>query len=44
MSIESGVPDLEKQVKESDQDGEEIEIEDKSNQILEKILKIHWEI
>ena len=30
MSIESGVPDLENQTKESDQDGEEVEIEDKS--------------
>ena len=31
MSIESGIPDLENQAKESDQDGEEIEIEDKSS-------------
>ncbi len=31
MSVESGIPDLENQAKESDQDGEEIEIEDKSS-------------
>ena len=30
MSIDSGVPDLEEKVKESDQDVEEVEIEDKS--------------
>ena len=31
MSIESGIPDLENQTKESDQDGKEVEVEDKSN-------------
>ena len=36
MSIESGTPDLEKQAKESDKDGEEIEIEDKSKQDFRK--------
>ena len=30
MSIESGTPDLENQTNESDQDGQEIEIEDKT--------------
>ena len=36
MSIESGIPDLENQTKESDQDGEEIEIEDKTSTDLRK--------
>ena len=40
MSIESGVPDLEQQVSQSDKDGEEIEIEDKSQSDFRKILKI----
>ena len=36
MSIESGVPDLENEASESDQDGEEIEIEDNSKSDLKK--------
>ncbi len=36
MSIESGIPDLENQTMESDQDGEEIEIEDKTSTDLRK--------
>ena len=36
MSIESGVPDIENETSESDQDLEEIEIEDKSNSDLKK--------
>ncbi len=39
MSIESGLPDLENQAKESDNDGEEIEIEDKSNSDFRKNVK-----
>ena len=39
MSIESGIPDLENQTKESDQDGEEIQIEDKSNTDFRKNIK-----
>ncbi len=39
MSIDSGVPDLEDQAKESDQDGEEIEIEDKSKSDYKKNIK-----
>ena len=39
MSIESGVPDLDNQTKESDQDVEEIEVEDKSKSELKKKLK-----
>ncbi len=39
MSIESGIPDLENQAKESDQDVEEIEIEDKSKSDLRKKIK-----
>ncbi len=39
MSIESGIPDLENQAKESDQDGEEIEIEDKSKSEFRKKVK-----
>ena len=39
MSIESGMPDLENQTKESDQDGEEIEIEDQSSTELRKNVK-----
>ena len=39
MSIESGVPDLENQATESDQEGEEIEIEDKSKSDLKRHLK-----
>ena len=39
MSIESGVPDLENQASETDQDGEEIEIEDKSKSELRKNIK-----
>ena len=36
MSIESGIPDLENQTKESDQDVEDIQIEDKSNPDFKK--------
>jgi len=36
MSIESGVPDLDNDASESDQDGEEIEIEDKSKSDLRR--------
>ena len=39
MSIESGVPDLENEASESDQDGEEIEIEDKSQSDLKKNIR-----
>ena len=39
MSIESGMPDLENQSSESDQDVEEIEIKDKSNSDLRKNIK-----
>ena len=39
MSIDSGVPDLEDQSKESDQDGEEIEVEDKSKSDYRKNIK-----
>ena len=39
MSIESGVPNLENQSSESDQDGEEIEIEDKSKSDLRKNIR-----
>ncbi len=39
MSIESGVPDLEQQTKESDQDGEEIQIEDNSKKDFRKNIK-----
>ncbi len=39
MSIESGIPDLENQTKESDQDGDEIEIEDKSNTDFRKNIR-----
>ncbi len=36
MSVESGIPDLENQSNESDQDGEEIEIEERSKSDLRK--------
>ncbi len=39
MSIESGAPDLESQTKESDQEGEEINIEDQSKTDLRKNIK-----
>jgi len=39
MSIESGIPDLENEASESDQDGEEIEIEDDSKSDLKKKVK-----
>ena len=39
MSIESGVPDLEQQTKDSDQDSEEIEIEDSSETDIRKRKK-----
>ena len=39
MSIESGIPDLENQTKESDQDGKEVEVEDKSNTDFRKNIK-----
>jgi len=39
MSIDSGAPDLENQAKESDQDGEEIEIEDKTKSDYRKNIK-----
>ncbi len=39
MSIDSGVPDLESQAKESDQDGKEIEIEDQSKSDHRKNIK-----
>ena len=42
MSIESGVPDLEQQTKDSDQEGEEIEIEDSSELDIRKKKKIIW--
>ena len=37
MSIESGVPDLENQANESDQDADELEIEDKSTSDFRKV-------
>jgi len=39
ISIDSGIPDLEKQASESDQDVEEIEIEDKSKSDFRKNIK-----
>ena len=39
MSIESGVPELENQASESNQEGEEIEIEDRSKSDLRKLTK-----
>ncbi len=39
MSIDSGIPDLENQTKESDKDAEEIEIEDKSSTDFRKNIK-----
>ncbi len=39
MSIDAGVPDLENEAKESDKEGEEIEIEDKSKSDYRKIVK-----
>ena len=39
MSIDSGVPDLENQTSESDQDGQEIEIEDKSKSDVQRNVK-----
>jgi cobaltochelatase CobT len=39
MSMDSGIPDLEKQASESDQDVEEIEIEDKSKSDFRKNIK-----
>jgi len=39
MSIESGAPDLESQTSESDQDGEEIEIEDKSKSDIKRNIR-----
>ena len=39
MSIDSGIPDLEDQAKESDQEGEEIEIEDKSKSDFRKKIQ-----
>ena len=39
MSIESGIPDLENQANESDQDGKEVEIEDKNKSDLRKNIK-----
>ncbi len=39
MSIETGTPDLESEAKESDQDGKEVEIEDKSKSELRKNAK-----
>ncbi len=39
ISIDSGIPDLEKQTSESDQDMEEIEIEDKSKSDFRKNIK-----
>ena len=41
MSIESGAPDLEEQVSQSDKDGEEIEIEDKSQSDFRKNINSH---
>lgn len=43
MSIESGVPDLENQASETDQEGEEIEIEDKSKSEFRKNIKNSFE-
>ena len=43
MSIESGVPDLENQTSESDQEGKEIEIEDKSKSEFRKNIKNSFE-
>ena len=39
MSIDAGVPDLENEAKESDKEGEEIEVEDKSKSDYRKIVK-----
>ena len=39
MSIESGIPDLENQTKDSDKDAEEIEVEDKSSADFKKNIK-----
>ena len=39
MSIESGVPDLENQVTQTDKDGEEIEVEDKSQSDFRRNIK-----
>ena len=39
MSIESGTPDLESETSESDQDGEEIEIQDESKSDLKRKIK-----
>jgi len=39
MSIDSGVPDLEDQAKESDQEGEEIQVEDKSKSDFRKNIR-----
>ena len=39
MSIDSGVPDLENEASESNQDGEEVEIDDKSETSLKKNVK-----
>ncbi len=39
MSIDAGVPDLENEAKESDKEGEEIEVEDKSKSDYKKIVK-----
>ena len=39
MSIESGVPDLDTETTESDQDGEEIDLEDKSKSDLKRNIK-----
>ncbi len=39
MSIESGIPDLENQTKDSDKDAEEIEVEDKSSTDFKKNIK-----
>ncbi len=41
MSIESGAPDLEQQVSQSDKDGEEIEIEDKSQSDFRRNINNH---
>ena len=40
MSIESGIPDLENEAKDSDQANEEIEVEDHNNSDIRKNLKI----
>ncbi len=39
MSIESGVPDLENQAKESDEEGKEVEIEDRSKSDFKRNIK-----